>query len=570
MSRIGYHPGMHLENNVTQFLERHLERDPKQVALSWVDPTAMRAWGFDPAVELPHISVTMERFHSDIARTAAGMAELGIEKGDRAILFVPMSLELYTAMFALVRIGAIPVFLDSWARRGHLGVSARCVEPKAMISFQGAFQLVAGVPELAQIPIKIAVGPTSMAFSGRIEELRETPRIAPIEPVAQEHTALVTFTTGSSGEPKGANRTHRFLAAQHYALHESLPYTIEDVDLPAFPIFSLNNIASGVTTVIPAVDLGAPKKNDALILFSQLVSTRATCTTLSPSMLNGISAYCIEHGLKLEGLRRVVTGGAPISRDNLVDFTSIAPNAEVWVLYGSTEVEPMAHIEAQEMIGYRSREALDPEWVDNGVNVGHFAEGLRHRFIQIRKGPVMIRSQVDWEDLEVGPGEVGELIVSGEHVCRDYYNNADAFQRAKIVDENGDVWHRTGDLARIDGQGYLWMVGRVHNVINRAGHYEFPVRAEVVMKKLGFVKQCAYLGLPHETLGEETCCAVVAHEGAPDRAAMEAEVRRIMDKNGIVVDRVVFPAEIPMDARHHSKVEYDVLRQQLVEQGLVG
>ncbi|MCA9523999.1 MAG: AMP-binding protein [Myxococcales bacterium] len=570
MTRIGYHPGTHLQNNVTQFLERHLARDAAQVALSWVDPQAMRSWGFDPATELPHLSVTMERFCGDIARTAAGMTELGLQKGDRAILFVPMSLELYTAMFALVRIGAIPVFLDSWARRGHLGVSARCVEPKAMISFQGAFQLVGGVPELAEIPIKIAVGPTTMAFSGRIEELRETPRMAPIEPVEQEHTALVTFTTGSSGEPKGANRTHRFLAAQHYALDECLPYTIRDIDLPAFPIFSLNNIASGVTTVIPAVDLGAPKKNDALILYAQLVSAKATCTTLSPSMLNGISAYCIEQGLKLGGLRRVVTGGAPVSRDNLVDFTKIAPNAEVWVLYGSTEVEPMAHIEAQEMINFRSREADDPEWVDNGVNVGHFADGLRHRFIQIRKGPVMIRSEVDWEDLEVGPGEVGELIVCGEHVCRDYYNNTEAFRRAKIVDEAGDVWHRTGDLARLDEQGNLWMVGRVHNAINRAGHYEFPVRAEVVMKKLPFVKQCAYLGLHHAELGEETCCAVVAHPNAPSVEGMEAEVRRIMAKNGIVVDRVVFPLEIPMDARHHSKVEYDLLREQLVAQGLVG
>jgi acyl-CoA synthetase (AMP-forming)/AMP-acid ligase II len=266
-------------------------------------------------------------------------------------------------------------------------------------------------------------------------------------------------------------------------------------------------------------------------------------------------------------LRRVATGGAPISRDNLVDFTRIAPNADVWVLYGSTEAEPMAHIEAKEMIAFRSREADDSEWVDDGVNVGRFVEEMRHRFIRIGVGEVSPTSAADWKDLEVGPGEVGELVVTGEHVCRDYYNNEEAFRRSKIVDESGTIWHRTGDLARLDDGGYLWVVGRVHNAIRRGGRCEFPVRAEVVLKKLRFVKLCAYVGLPSATLGEETCCAIVAHDAAPDTPTMEAEVRRIMDKNGIVVDKVVFLSAIPMDPRHHSKVEYDLLREQIARAG---
>lgn len=571
MTRLGYFDGRHVKNNVINFLDEHAERNPERIALRWVDGGELHRWSHALADPLAHRSLSLGNFYDAICRVSAGLTELGLERGDRVILFLPMSVGLYAAMFGIVRLGAIPVFLDSWARRTHLGISAEQVGPRAMISFQQAFDLCADVPQLAGLPIRIVAGPiTSTGYTAALEELMRFPKHGPVAAVEREDTALVTFTTGSSGVPKGANRTHRFLAAQHYALAQCIPYEAADVDLPAFPIFSLNNIASGVSTVIPAIDLGVPKETDSLLLFAQLHETACSCSTLSPSMLDNLAAFCRARDLLMPGLRRVITGGAPISRDNLVGFTGVARNAQVWVLYGSTEVEPMAHIEAQEMIGFRSRAAEDAEWVDDGVNVGHFADGLRYRFIHIQKGPVVITVAADWEQLEVAPGAVGELVVAGEHVCRDYFNNPGAFSRAKITDVDGTIWHRTGDLARLDAEGYLWIVGRVHNAINRGGTYVFPVRAEVVMKKLPFVAQCAYLGIPHPDLGEETACVIAPREvGRLAECAMENEVRRILAKNETPVDRVFFVEEIPMDPRHHSKVEYEVLRRQLHERRLI-
>jgi acyl-CoA synthetase (AMP-forming)/AMP-acid ligase II len=573
--RAGYYPGAHRGNNVHTFLEHHLAKNPDLIVLQWANPEALKAFvaGGAKGDTIPHDSVTVAQLHERIGRVAAGFQELGIGMGDRVIVFVPMSLYLYVAMFALQKIGAIAVFLDSWARRNHLGASAQIVQPKAMVSFEKAFDLCSQVPELDQVPLKVSVGPTTRKFSARLEELFQFPKFAESVPVEQEHTALITFTTGSSGTPKGANRTHRFLAAQHYALNECIPYVASDADLPVFPIFSLNNLAAGVSTIVPAFDIGVPGDFDAQILLAQLQACNVTCTTLSPSLFNRLSSHCLQNELTLPGIRRVVTGGAPVSRDNVVDMQKVAPNAEIWILFGSTEAEPMAHIEGREMVNQRTRAAEDPDWVDEGVNVGHMAEGLYYKFIKIQKGPVEVSKSSDWDSLEVPKGEVGELIVAGEHVCRNYYNDDTAFKRAKILDENGMVWHRTGDLGRLDDEGNLWIVGRVHNAIHRDGKYCFPVRAELVMKKLPYAQYTAYLGVPDEKLGEKTVAVVVPHDksaiGTSQEAEMKKALMRLMDKNGIPVDQVLFKEKIPMDPRHHSKVEYDVLRTELKAAGLV-
>jgi acyl-CoA synthetase (AMP-forming)/AMP-acid ligase II len=253
----------------------------------------------------------------------------------------------------------------------------------------------------------------------------------------------------------------------------------------------------------------------------------------------------------------------------MIKIKKVAPNAEILVLYGSTEVEPMAHIEANEMINQKSRAHEDSEWVDEGVNVGLFDEGLQVKFLKIIKGSVEISSKRDWDNVTVREGEIGELIVAGEHVCRNYFNNKEAFKSSKILDENGTVWHRTGDLGRRDVNKQLWLVGRVHNAIDRAGTYCFPVRSEMVLKKLPFVAKAAYLGMPDEELGESTYCIICPKDLSDLKneillGSHRDEIKRIMEKNGIIYDEIVFTSSIPMDPRHHSKVEYGALRDELI------
>ena len=561
--RIGYQPGSTEKNNVLGYLESHLVNFPDRVALRWVNTPDIQKWDGSHNSPLPHNEITYAQFNGMIDTVALGLRKLGIEKGDRVIIFLPMNTLMYTAMFAVQRLGAIAVFLDSWARSSHLGASASCAQPKAMISHKAAFDLIREVPEFSTMPLWIIAGPgNDGSFSAQLEKLLETPGTTELVAVESEETALITFTTGSSGTPKGANRTHRFLCAQHESLSQVVPYGPTDKDMPAFPIFSLNNLASGVTTILPAINLAAPSERDSAAMVSQILHEKLTCTTLSPSMLNGVSAYCIANKIQLVSLRRVVTGGAPISRDNVADFKQVAPQSEVWVLYGSTVVEPMAHIEASEMLGMLPDP--DPEIVEDGVNVGHVSDDLRYKFIKIVRENIDLK-QTSWKELEVPTGEVGEFIVTGDHVCRDYYNNPEAFFKSKIQDDEGNVWHRTGDLARRDSKGYLWVVGRIHNVIERGDTYCFPVSAEVILKRIPQVKYGAFLGMPDQVLGSKTAVAIELNAGEVGNAALSKEIVRLFKKNKIPVDCIFVVDKIPMDPRHHSKVEYDQLRDSLIK-----
>jgi acyl-CoA synthetase (AMP-forming)/AMP-acid ligase II len=331
-------------------------------------------------------------------------------------------------------------------------------------------------------------------FTHKFEELM-VPGECPMEPVESESTALITFTTGSTGKPKGANRTHRFLSAQHHALSHVIPYEATDIDMPIFPIFSLNNLATGVTTVLPAINLAAPSEFDPAILTNQILNNKINCATMSPSNLVGLSKFCAQHGIKLTQMKRMVTGGAPISRDDVEKYYEVAPQSELWILYGSTEAEPMAHIEGRDMI--REKRNSDSEIVEEGVNVGHISDDIDYKFIKLVDGPVSL-GPGGWKEIEFSVGEVGEFICTGDHVCKEYYNNPDAFKATKIKGADGVVYHRTGDLGYLDQDKNLWLVGRVNNAIVREGKYYFPVKSEVILKRLPFTYRCAFFGLPDE------------------------------------------------------------------------
>jgi acyl-CoA synthetase (AMP-forming)/AMP-acid ligase II len=563
-AKIGYYPGSNRKNNVLSYMESHLQNFPDRVALKWVRRESLAKWDGKASSPIEHDSITFKQFAMRIDSFSEGLRDIGINKGDRVIIFLPMSLDMYVAMFAVQKLGGIAVFLDSWARSHHLGASAECVSPKAMVSFEKAFELVNQVPEFQSMKIRVLYGP-GQSGTHAFSDLLKIPKGQTCE-VESEHSALITFTTGSTGKPKGANRTHRFLSAQHQALNHVIPYLANDLDMPAFPIFSLNNLAAGVATVLPGLDLAAPSPRDPAILASQIINDGINCATLSPSMLVGLCQFCQQEGIQLSKLKRVVTGGAPISKDDVALFYKVAPQSDLWILYGSTEAEPMAHIEGRDML--KKQTTTDPEIVENGVNVGEISEDVKYKFIRIVDGSIELKDKT-WTGLELKDGEIGEFIVTGDHVCRDYYNNPEAFKSTKILDGEGKVWHRTGDLAYIDNHRDLWLVGRVNNAIERAGAYFFPVRAEVLLKRFDFTARCAFLGLPDAKLKNKTCAAIqLKSELNPsqvDFSQMKESIRKIFSKNSIPLDEIYFVKAVPMDPRHHSKVEYASLRQTLLQ-----
>ena len=171
MSRVGYYDGLHRGNNILGLLENLVDQDPDHIAFTWASMDAMRNWGMDLDKHLEHESITRGEFWAAIDRVAYRTSGAWPQKG-RYRHCVPADVDSALRIHVGPSAGwGVSVFLDSWARRDQLGVSAQMVQPKAMISFQGAFQLTAGVPELASIPIKVSVGPTDMPFKAATRNL---------------------------------------------------------------------------------------------------------------------------------------------------------------------------------------------------------------------------------------------------------------------------------------------------------------------------------------------------------------------------------------------------------------
>ena len=218
------------------------------------------------------------------AGSAAGdLARAGVRPGMRALVFSPMSIALYTTMIALFRLRATAVFVDPSAGRERLN---RCIaaRPSRRLRRRApGHWLRLTSPAIRAIPIKAAIGggvPGAAAIARRVSDAA-----ASVEPCDPDTPAIITFTSGSTGEPKAAVRTHGFLIAQHRALVESLELAPGDIDLCTLPIFLLANLASGVTSVIPDADLRAPGAIDPAPVDAQIRATRPTRTVASPAFV---------------------------------------------------------------------------------------------------------------------------------------------------------------------------------------------------------------------------------------------------------------------------------------------
>jgi acyl-CoA synthetase (AMP-forming)/AMP-acid ligase II len=272
-----------------------------------------------------------------------------------------------------------------------------------------------------------------------------------------------------------------------------------------------------------------------------------TCTA-SPPFLRRLAGHAA--GL---GLRRILTGGAPVSDDDLARWYAAFPGAEIVVVYGSTEAEPVAHVDGRERLAAsREQPPAAP-----GCCLGRPVPNVRVRIVGISSSPLRLGPD-GWAGIEMPDGQIGEFVVAGPHVCRDYYRNPAAVAANKILEPGGGVWHRMGDTGCRDGSGRLWLAGRVHSTVWRAGRPVHPLLVEQAALAPG-IRQAACVGAPDPALGER---AVLVLSG--DALPTETEVRARLREAGVEADEVVFTRRpLPVDPRHNAKVDYAALREML-------
>jgi olefin beta-lactone synthetase len=490
--------------------------------------------------------ITFAELDRAAASAAADLQRAGVRAAMRALVFSHMTIALYVTIIALFRLRVTAVFIDPSAGRESLNRSVGRVRPDAFVAIPRAHWLRLTSPAIRAIPIKTAIGggvPGAAAIARRVSDER-----ADVEPCDPETPAIITFTSGSTGVPKAAVRTHGFLIAQHRALAESLALAPGEIDLCTMPIFLLANLASGVTSVIPDADLRAPGAIDPAPVAAQIHATRPTRTVASPAFLARLVAHAAREGRHLDTFRRIDTGGAPVFPRTLDAIAAVAPNASVVAVYGSTEAEPIAEVDRRD-VSAADRQAMT---CGSGLLAGLPAASVQLRILADRWGtPVGPWTDADLDRETLASRAVGEIVVSGEHVLRGYLDGY-GDEEAKIR-VGSRVWHRTGDAGYLDEAGRLWLLGRCAAKATDDAGVTYPFAVECAAGEVAGVGRTAFV--MHR--GERLLVAEIAQDVAAVRAELAARLAWARLADVVVVSR------IPVDRRHNAKVEYPTLLKML-------
>jgi acyl-CoA synthetase (AMP-forming)/AMP-acid ligase II len=193
--------------------------------------------------------------------------------------------------------------------------------------------------------------------------------------------------------------------------------------------------------------------------------------------------------------------------------------------------------------------------------MGNPAKVVESRIIRITLKAVPTIN--NWSDFTLDQGEVGELIVTGDHVCKDYFNNPEAVAQNKITDKDGKIWHRMGDTGYMDEEGRFWLVGRVHSTISRNGEMLHAQNVEQrIQDGLKTPLRVAALGLQDAALGEKL--VLVVEQVGKGQAELIEEIKESAETSRIPVDEIkIIKKKIPVDPRHNSKTDYSKLRRMI-------
>jgi acyl-CoA synthetase (AMP-forming)/AMP-acid ligase II len=483
-----------------------------------------------PAIIYRERSISFGALEVAVNETAAHFLRKGIRKGDRVLVFVPMSDDLYRTVLALFRIGAVAVFLDEWVSVKRLVECCRLAQCAAFIgTFKGRV-LALLLPGLRAIPLHLGLkydnGPDGPAFP-------ETSR---------DDTALITFTTGSTGTPKAAIRTHGLLFEQFRALIPLIDPAPGAICMPVLPIVLLINLGAGLTSVIADFN---PRKPDTLKperIAAQLGHHQVTSIIASPFFVKQLSRYLQDNALFLNTIQKILTGGAPVFPAEALIYRSAFPQAHIGIVYGSTEAEPMSMIAADELIASETA---------RGLNVGNVEPAATVKIIGISDGSIAVADDEALSKLEVAPGEIGEIIVSGKHVLSAYLNNPEALRRNKIF-VGDQCWHRTGDSGFLSGS--LFLTGRCATLIRTSDGLLSTFLFENRFQAIPGVEMGTLMML------DDRLIAVVELNDAARRDAVRAAIQSLSE----TFEDIVFIPKIPRDPRHNSKIDYEKLRVMLL------
>lgn len=515
--------------------------------------------GKDRLGRFTYSQFTFQQLDEETDRIASGLRRRGVARGHKIVLAVPPSLEFIALTFGVFRSGATLVLIDPGMGRRKIIDCLAELNPDGFIGIPRVH--VARLVFRSRFPnarFNVCVG-SSLFEKRSYQELIETAEL-PFEPDRTELTdmAAIIFTSGSTGPPKGVAYEHGMFQAQVDLLREFYGIKPGEIDLPGFPLFGLFNAAMGVTTVIPRMDPTRPADVEGAVIERIIRDQGVTQAFGSPAFWNTIGRYGASHRTKFPTLKRTLSAGGPVPNRVLEKVLNLLEGEEsnIHTPYGATEALPVASISGREVL---SKTAL---LTDQGAGtcVGVPFPRIDVRIIKPVEGAITSFAAAE----PLPSGEIGEIVVRGPSVTREYFEKPEATRLAKIPDGE-TFWHRMGDMGYLDDEGRLWFCGRKAHVVTTSEGPLYSVPCESIFNTHERVYRSALVGLGAG--GGQTPVIIIEPEPGefPETPAQRDELTSQLLELGAQhettrrIERVLYHRGLPVDPRHNVKIDRELL-----------
>ncbi len=515
--------------NIARHLDRMAAAQPGAAALKV--PRGRTASG-----EIDYLTLSFAALLAETDAWCARLSSRGLRRGDRTLVMVRPGLPLVASVFAIFKIGAVPIIIDPGMGLGSFMSCVGRSRPRALVGIPLA-QILSRVCVRAFRSVEVRV-PVSRSHTARIGAAAGAgSATASAEP---GDLAAILFTSGSTGAPKGVCYEHGMFEAQVAIIRETYGIEPGEVDLPLLPIFALFNPALGMTSVIPEIDPRHPARADPAKIVQAIRQEGVTNSFGSPTLWGKVAEHCRVNGVALPSLRRVLCAGAPVPAELWAASRSFLTGGRLHSPYGATEALPVSTVSAEQIDAGSIR----------GACVGRPVPGVDVRIIPISDAPIAALPPGSG----LPNGSAGEIIVRGPIVTREYDSLPGATAAAKIADPDrpGGIWHRMGDCGALDDSGRIWFLGRkAERVVTKDGTM-FTEPCEQVFRAHPRARRCALIGL-----GSEPALAVETRtHGNADARSLAAELRALALRHPHTasVRTYFFRPHLPVDVRHNAKI----------------
>ena len=470
----------------------------------------------------------------------SGLLARGLRKGDRVAVVAYNCVEWMEIYVALARAGLVTVPINFRLTAAEIAYIAGHAEATAVIAgaeFCATLDTIrAELPRCAGRFVVVGAAPTPdwLAYEDVVASGSAATSFEAMHP---DDMCALMYTSGTTGRPKGAMRSHGGSSLMALATALEMGFTRDDTGLLVMPLCHANSLYFGTTFI----HLGATcivddqRSFDPETLLKTLAQDKVTFTSLVPThyiMLQSLPPE-VKRQYDVSSVGKLLISSAPARKDTKLAILEQFRNGKLYELYGSTEHGWVTLLRPHEQIDRLG--SVGREWAGSG--------------------PIRI---LDESGGEVPDGEVGELHARTAYVFDGYWKNpektAEAFR--------GD-WSSVGDMARRDGDGYIWLVDRKSNMIISGGENVYPSEVECVIGAFAKVKDVAVIGVAHPKWGESVHAVVVLHEGQSSTAQELRDWCRQRLAGFKCPTSVSFIADDQMPRTATGKIQHRVLKAQL-------